>query len=184
MMDRRQRKTRAAIFEAFIDLLAKYHYSQITVGQIIQQADVGRATFYAHFETKDDLLKALCGELFDHIAESAAGGEATHNHIFDCDTTGNVFLHLLQHLQKNDNHILDLLSCRNDTLFLHYFKDALKSLVRNQLPLFAHRKADCLPGEFWVDHIAGVFVETVRWWQVWEREAPPERIVEYFFLAV
>ena len=59
-MDRRQRKTREAIFAAFIALLSKKDFSQITVGEIIDKADVGRATFYSHFETKDFLLVKSC----------------------------------------------------------------------------------------------------------------------------
>ena len=51
-MDRRQRKTRDAIFKAFIELLSEKNVNQITVGEIIARADIGRATFYAHFETK------------------------------------------------------------------------------------------------------------------------------------
>ena len=56
-MDRRQRKTREAIFNAFTRLLEKHAYNQITVQDIIDDADVGRATFYTHFETKEYLLK-------------------------------------------------------------------------------------------------------------------------------
>ncbi len=58
-MDRRQRKSRERIFHAFIELLAKKHFNQITVGEIIERADVGRATFYAHFETKDFSLSVF-----------------------------------------------------------------------------------------------------------------------------
>ena len=58
-MDRRQRKTREAIFRAFTELLTRESYARITIAEIIEAADVGRTTFYAHFETKDDLLRAL-----------------------------------------------------------------------------------------------------------------------------
>ncbi len=182
-MDRRQRKTREAIFRAFTDLLGKKEFSQITVGEIIDKADVGRATFYAHFETKDFLLKELCRELFCHIFDAMDGGEG-HRHIFTCEAPESVFLHLIRHLQRNDNQILELLSGRNDELFLQYFKHNLRELVASQLSLFEHRKSEVLPEDFWINHIAATFVETVRWWVDRGMRQTPEQITEYFFLAV
>ena len=183
-MDRRQRKTRESIFRSFIELLSQKDFSHITVGEIIERADVGRATFYAHFETKDFLLKELCGELFCHIFDSENNEQSKHRHIFDCNAPDSVFLHLFQHLQKNDNHILELLSCRNNELFLRYFKDNLQRLVVSHLSLFETRKSNQLPDSFWVNHIASVFVETVRWWIDNGMKESPELITEYFYLAV
>lgn len=66
-MDRRSQRTRRAIYEAFSGLLARKKYSQITVQEILDAADIGRSTFYAHFSTKEDLLREIRDELFGHI---------------------------------------------------------------------------------------------------------------------
>ena len=183
-MDRRQRKSREAIFKAFTELISKKNFTQITVGEIIEKADVGRATFYAHFETKDDLLKALCEELFCHMFDAMSEQKSDHRHIFDCDDHGSAFLHLFRHLAKNDNNILRLLVYQNNELFLKYFKDNLLKLAESQLAIFADRKSEKLPQDFWINHIACAFIETVRCWIDNGMKQPPEEIAEYFYLAV
>lgn len=183
-MDRRQRKTREAIFSAFIDLLAEQDFTRITVGQIIDRADVGRATFYAHFETKDYLLKALCEDLFCHIFDGTESGASEHRHLFHCEAPDAPFLHLFRHLLQNDNRVLNLLSCPNSDLFLRYFKEHLETLVLRQLPLFEGRKNAQLPDDFWVRHIASTFAETLRWWIDNGKQETPETLHEYFLLAV
>lgn len=183
-MDRRQQKTREAIFTAFIDLLSEKDFSQITVGEIIDSANIGRATFYAHFETKDYLLKELCEELFCHIFDAAGKGVDTHSHIFECNAPSSVFLHLIQHLEKNDNNILGLLSCKNNDLFLQYFKRNLRTLVSSQLNLFRSERNEKLPEDFKINHITTTFVETVKWWVENGMKESPETITEYFFSVV
>ncbi|MBQ3055683.1 MAG: TetR/AcrR family transcriptional regulator [Oscillospiraceae bacterium] len=182
-MDRRQRKTREAIFSALIELLSQKDFGKITVGEIIEKADVGRATFYAHFETKEFLLKELCEDLFCHVFDALREPEGEHHHLFQCDPPDSVFLHLFSHLMRNDNHILKLLSCNHD-LFLRYFTEQLKEIVQSQLPMFENRKSEKLPEEFWIDHIASVFIQTLRFWLETGRKESPETLTEYFYLAV
>lgn len=82
-MDRRQRKTRNAIFEAFSSLLERKHYSSITIQDIIDEADIGRSTFYAHFNTKEELLKEMCTEIFEHVFSSDVTSEKKHDFSHD-----------------------------------------------------------------------------------------------------
>lgn len=181
IMDRRQRKTRDAIFAAFTELLSEKNFSQITVGEIISKADIGRATFYAHFETKDFLLKELCEELFCHVFDSMTDDSEGHRHIFNCDAPDSAFLHLFLHLRKNDNNILKLLSCDDNEIFLGYFKSGLIKLIEKDNEVYEPKG---LPRGYWVNHIASVFVETVRWWVDNNMNESPEIITNYFLIAI
>lgn len=179
-MDRRQQKTRTAIFSAFTSLLAEKSYSKITVQEIIDAANVGRTTFYAHFETKDDLLKELCEELFGHIIGSAMDCTHTHGLYSDGSAPESVFCHLLQHLQENDRNIIALLSCESSEMFLRFFKDSLNELVRSQF-INQNRKANTdIPEDFLINHISGSFVEMVLWWIRGYRKQTPEDLDRYF----
>ena len=179
-MDRRQQKTRAAIFAAFSKLLAEKSYGKITVQEIIDTANIGRTTFYDHFETKDDLLKALCEELFGHIIRSAADCTHTHGLYSDGSAPESVFCHLLQHLQENENNILELLSCESSEIFLRYFKDSLNALIRQQF-VGQNRTANTdIPQDFLVNHITGSFVEMVLWWIKGRMKQTPEELDRYF----
>lgn len=182
-MDRRQRKSREAIFRAFEELLKKRDFAHITVGEIIEKADVGRATFYAHFETKEFLLKELCEELFCHIFDAEGEGHH-HKHIFECDEHGSAFFHLFSHIKKNDNNLLSLLSSSNNEIFLGYFKENLLHLSKSQLDLLKGREVENLPEDFKVNHIASVFVEVLKWWINTGLKESEETITEYFYMAL
>lgn len=183
-MDRRQRKSREAIFKAFTDLLSKKDFNSITVGEIIERADIGRATFYSHFETKDFLLKEFCEELFCHIFDTENHENHNHKHIFDCDGTDSAFLHLFRHLEKNDNNILALLSSQNNELFLKYFKINLDILIESHIKMFEEKKPEGIPDAFWKNHIVTTFAETIKWWVDNKMKVSPEEITEYFFKVV
>ncbi|MDU7944150.1 MAG: TetR/AcrR family transcriptional regulator, partial [Streptococcus salivarius] len=74
--DRRITKTRKAIYNAFLQLLNQKDYEAITVQEIIDLADVGRSTFYSHYESKELLLDELCQKLFQRTQrddENACG---------------------------------------------------------------------------------------------------------------
>jgi AcrR family transcriptional regulator len=54
--DRRVERTEQLLRQALLALVQEKGFEALTVQEIIDRANVGRATFYAHFDNKDDLL--------------------------------------------------------------------------------------------------------------------------------
>lgn len=67
--DRRVRRTRKRVLDAFGDLVFTNRYERLSVGDIADRANVGRSTFYENFENKDDVLRQALGALFEPLAD-------------------------------------------------------------------------------------------------------------------
>ena len=179
-MDRRQKKTRAAIFEAFSLLLSQKPYSQITIQAIIDKANVGRSTFYSHFRTKEDLLNVMCTELFDHIMDGALNHDFPSDRHMDPGVPDPVFCHILQHIQADSYHVRELLTSESSGIFLKYFKHSFDQIVETFLLSAPDRKNKNLPDEFLLNHISSSFVGMVQWWIRQRMKQTPEELDSYF----
>src|SRR4051812_15011818 len=65
--DRRVRRTRRNLTDALIGLILERGYEAITVQDILDRADIGRSTFYAHFRDKDALLLSCFDDLREDL---------------------------------------------------------------------------------------------------------------------
>ncbi len=183
-MDRRQRKTRDAVFRAFTELIGKYAYSQITVQKIIDVANIGRTTFYTHFETKDTLLKALCEDLFGHIL-TGAGAVCPLPTLTQEDNDYRAFVtHILYHLADRREAFTRLLASDSRDLFLRYFKE---ELYRRLAALWLNEAAAPPPGvpaDYLLNHFTSSFVESLDWWIRRGMRETPETVTEYFAAVI
>ncbi len=69
-MDRRIRKTREAILEAFVGLVAEKEFEHITMNEIAERANVNRGTVYLHYTDKFDLLDKCIETYFIQLFEN------------------------------------------------------------------------------------------------------------------
>src|SRR4051795_6779314 len=65
--DRRSRRTRRALSDALVGLMLEKRYDTITVQEIIDRANTGRSTFYAHYLDKEDLLQNQAADLVTRL---------------------------------------------------------------------------------------------------------------------
>ena len=173
-MDRRQRKTRDAIFTAFSELLGERNYQHITVQDIIDRADVGRTTFYAHFETKDDLLRQMCEDIFGHVFSEHMSTETTHDFSGTTDISSRL-THILYHLRDEKRRMKHLMTGESAELFTGYLKRSLYEIFEH----YDDIRTLGVPKDYILEHMTGDFAETVKWWMNHE-EYSPEDICRFY----
>ena len=121
-LDRRVQKTRKLLQNALIDLVAEKGYEAVTIQEILDKANVGRSTFYAHFQDKDQLLHSILehlDELFDQHKKQVL--DAVKN-VTNTDGTDRVFglsptLSLFEFIGQHPRFFQSMLSDRGYSIF-------------------------------------------------------------------
>ena len=75
-IDRRAARTRRSLHKALIALIVRKNYEAITIQDIIDEADIGKSTFYAHFTGKEDLLRGSFEALRNGLTEARLSASA------------------------------------------------------------------------------------------------------------
>jgi AcrR family transcriptional regulator len=73
--DRRAARTRRSIRQALMDLMHGGRFEDITVQDILDRADIGRSTFYAHYTDKEDAVRQMFEEMLESLTRGVAREE-------------------------------------------------------------------------------------------------------------
>ncbi len=170
---RRVRRTREALIGALVPLVLEKRYAAITVQDLLDRADVGRSTFYAHYRGKDDLLlrsfegliETLDQEM-DRDGQSGSGrlapvcelfhhiGESKHFH------RALARAHLLDRVYQTGTSYLSRTIARRLTAMAPGTDSAA-------LPALAHG-------------LAGALFAMLRWWVDHDAPCSPERMDQLY----
>src|SRR5713101_2891065 len=130
-MDRRAARTRRSLHQALIALILRKGYDAITVQEIIDEADVGCATFYAHYRGKEDLLRggfeALRAEL------KAAQGTAPSKRGAAQDRPLKFSLAMFEHACAYRDVYRAMVGGRGGVVASHEIRRVLSEIVKEEL---------------------------------------------------
>ncbi|MEU8382841.1 TetR/AcrR family transcriptional regulator [Streptosporangium sp. NPDC048865] len=169
--DRRVRRTRQAIQRALVELILEKGYEPVTVTDLINRADVGRSTFYAHFTDKQAVLFANLDEIaFLHPAPR---------------TDGPLFgfsLAMFEHVHEQRRLVRALLGRRGGQMVVAHGEQLLQAVVRDELLARDGRASASL--DLVVTCAVGAFMALVRKWVDEEIDATPAELDAAFHATV
>lgn len=157
--DRRVRRTRRALIEAFNTLVTSRRYEDIKVSDIIEAADVGRSTFYEHYSGREAIHRDALAAPMSILADAACGrGDAAR------------LTSLLEHFW--DNRAL-----ARSTLSGPQGKGAVRLLADQITDRLSEREgADALPVRLAAMQLAEGHLGLVRAWASGEASATPDQL--------
>ena len=151
-VDRRVARTRLALRNAMLALLPASGWDDLSIQAICEQADVGRSTFYLHYQGKDDLLSDSFAGLRDHLAAQRGPSAAP-----GLGMLGG----LLDHMAEQRAVFKAVIGQRGG----HGIASRFKAMVRELVDLELKRRGLVAEQRHWLaSYLAGGIVETMAWW--------------------
>ncbi|UCI09067.1 TetR/AcrR family transcriptional regulator [Mesorhizobium sp. B1-1-8] len=175
-IDRRAARTRKALHQALLTLMLRKGYEVLTVQEIIDEADVGRSTFYAHYTGKEDLLRSGFQMLREELKEARSVPSATAGSSHD-DPLG-FSTAMFEHAARYADHYRTLIGGRGGAVTENEIRLILSEVVRRELS--STLNGDTIPRDFLVQFIVGAFLTTLNWWFGRKPKLLPSRVDAMF----
>jgi AcrR family transcriptional regulator len=168
--DRRSQRTRRILHEAMMALMQEKSYEDISVQDIIDKADVGRSTFYAHYQDKDDLMVHSFMHLMEYLTEAVAGTSGESMRLLPTRE-------LYEHVQEGQRIFRPMFRGRGFELFIEkgqeYWRDKIAADLQARLPA---GKQPAVPIPVMGQFVAGTMVTMLRWWLEAKMPYSPEEM--------
>jgi AcrR family transcriptional regulator len=161
--DRRIQRTRQLLRGALFSLIQEKGFEALSVQNIIDRANVGRATFYAHFDNKEDLLLAgldeLRASLKERQREAFSRGRGVEERAFAF--SHEMFVHADEHREL----FRAMAGKQSGAVIQQVLHKMLVDLVREDMKAMVPRAtASAVPSEALVQFIGGGLFGLLMWW--------------------
>ena len=171
--DRRKSRTRKMLLDAFLELIFEKGFNAVTIREITERANVGRTTFYLHFQDKEELL--LSG--FDALHETLTNrinGLLTNSTEAGISISAAIFQHA-----KDNYPLYRVLDLGNGAVLINKrIRDYMASVIQQQIE--AQRPVLSVPAEVLAYHATGSFFSLITWWLDNRMPNSPEEMATWY----
>ena len=157
-LDRRVQRTRKLLQDALFALILEKGYEEVTVQDIIDRANVGRSTFYAHFLDKQQLFLSGFEQLRDSLAQQHAVAAASGG------GTLSFSLGMFEHVQSHLLLYRALVGKQSGAVAVQHMQQMITELVREELAARAPKDTTAIPREIVVQYTVSAFMGLLIWW--------------------
>lgn len=179
--DRRIQRTRQLIQAALVALIAEKGYERVTIQDIIDRANVGRSTFYAHYRDKEDLLLRGVAEIAygDEVDERVAQEIATLKRAGVSDRLST--LAMFSHVIENRELHKAMFRQSNENAILEKGTEYLYANIHAQLKqLVSSAQEPSVPLALLARYLTGGLIEITKWWLQSDEPHSPREMDEMF----
>jgi AcrR family transcriptional regulator len=172
--DRRSQRTHRLVSSAFAELLVEKPYEEILVQDILDRADIGRTTFYAHYFDKEDVLNSIV-ELELELITSQISHAAAKQRVVPS-------IELFEHAYHSENQqFRALMRSRAGEFLWEALQAALCRAIESALStLYAEKRSPPIPLPVVSQYLAGAFLTLLKWWVEASMPYPPEQMESIF----
>ena len=176
--DRRIQKTQNLLREALVSLIHEKPYDTIAVTEILERANVGRSTFYTHFQDKDELLASGIHDMLTS-AQSAALSSPAKGPERIIWFSLPIFEYLYQHRRTGEARM----GASGRTLIHDHLRRVIAELIADGVreECQGRRKAaGQISPDLLVQYVASTFILVLNWWVESRSPLPPNEVNDLF----
>lgn len=129
--DKRVQRSVVHIKKSFMEILEQKNFSEITISEIVQRANYNRGTFYAHFESKDDLLEKIIQETLMEMVKVIRHPYASEKFV-NMEELNPDSLAIFQYFKENHYLYHILLSNHIQVDFRYRMANAIEQLFKEE----------------------------------------------------
>jgi AcrR family transcriptional regulator len=169
--DRRAERSRELILDALRELIAEKSFEKITVQEIVDRAGVGRTTFYAHFQSKEDVF--LSGH--QHLDEVIVQSVIPNDGIFRPDVPAGLVAFADMMHNSRDTHFFLTWGSGSEGI-LPQVQDRIAEKLETRLHQVFQEADSLIPFAVLAQHLAGSIFAISEWWIEKGSAYPPPEI--------